>query len=76
MKFGHLEGEQPFTYGDLLTMVINHLLNGMILQGSGDFGFIAGFLFHKSMGFVESSSAKKNRVIKGYPVNPKTMKSI
>ncbi len=28
---GHLEGEQPQS-GDLLTMVINHLLNGMILQ--------------------------------------------
>ena len=28
---GHLEGEQPFL-GDLLTMVINHLLTGMILQ--------------------------------------------
>ena len=26
---GHLEGEQPYL-GDLLTMVINHLLNGMI----------------------------------------------
>ena len=26
-----LEGEQP-QLGDLLTMVINHLLNGMILQ--------------------------------------------
>ena len=28
---GHLEGEQPYL-GDLLTMVINHLLNGMIIQ--------------------------------------------
>ena len=28
---GHLGGEQPYL-GDLLTMVINHLLNGMILQ--------------------------------------------
>ncbi len=29
---GHLEGvPQPYL-GDLLTMVINHLLNGMILQ--------------------------------------------
>ena len=28
---GHLEGEQPYL-GDLLTMVINHLLTGMILQ--------------------------------------------
>ena len=27
----HLEGEYPYL-GDLLTMVINHLLNGMILQ--------------------------------------------
>ena len=27
----HLEGEQPYLE-DLLTMVINHLLNGMILQ--------------------------------------------
>ena len=27
----HLEGEQP-QLGDLLTMVINHLLNGMLLQ--------------------------------------------
>ena len=27
----HLEGEYPY-WGDLLTMVINHLLNGMILQ--------------------------------------------
>ena len=27
----HLEGEQPYL-GDLLTMVINHLLTGMILQ--------------------------------------------
>ena len=30
-KLGHLEGEQPYL-GDLLTMVINHLLSGMILQ--------------------------------------------
>ena len=29
----HLEGEQPYL-GDLLTMVINHLLTGMILQVS------------------------------------------
>ena len=28
---GHLEGEQPYL-GNLLIMVINHLLNGMILQ--------------------------------------------
>ena len=28
---GRLEGEQPYL-GDLLTMGINHLLNGMILQ--------------------------------------------
>ena len=28
---GHLEGEHP-QLGDLLTMVINHLLNGMILR--------------------------------------------
>ena len=28
---GHLKGEQPYL-GDLLTMVITHLLNGMILQ--------------------------------------------
>jgi len=28
---GHLEGEQPYL-GDLLTMVIIHLLTGMILQ--------------------------------------------
>jgi len=28
---GHLEREQPYL-GDLLTMVINHLLTGMILQ--------------------------------------------
>ncbi len=28
---GHLEGEQPYL-GALLTMVINHLLTGMILQ--------------------------------------------
>ena len=28
---GHLEGKQPYL-GDLLTMVINHLLHGMILQ--------------------------------------------
>ena len=31
MKFGRLEGEQPYL-GDLLIMVINHLLIGMILQ--------------------------------------------
>ena len=31
---GHLEGEQP-QLGDLLIMVINHLLNGMILQVEG-----------------------------------------
>ena len=31
MEFGHLEGEQPYL-GDLLTMVISHLLTGMILQ--------------------------------------------
>ena len=31
MKFGHLEGEQPYLR-DLLTMVINHLLTGMILK--------------------------------------------
>ena len=32
MKFGHLEGvPQPYL-GDLLIMVINHLLIGMILQ--------------------------------------------
>ena len=29
-----LEGEQPFL-GDLLTLVINHLLTGMILQVEG-----------------------------------------
>ena len=29
-----LEGEQPYL-GDLLTMVINHLLTGMILQVYG-----------------------------------------
>ncbi len=29
----HLEGEQPYL-GHLLTMVINHFLNGMILQVS------------------------------------------
>ena len=28
---GHLKGEQPYL-GDLLTMVINHLPKGMILQ--------------------------------------------
>ena len=28
---GHVEGEQP-QLGDLLTMITNHLLNGMILQ--------------------------------------------
>ena len=28
---GHLEGKQPYL-GDLLTMVISHLLTGMILQ--------------------------------------------
>ena len=28
---GHLEGEQAYL-GDLLTMIINHLLTGMILQ--------------------------------------------
>ena len=31
MEFGHLEGEQPY-FGDLLSMVINQLLIGMILQ--------------------------------------------
>ena len=32
MKFGHLAGvPQPYL-GDLLTVVINHLLTGMILQ--------------------------------------------
>ena len=31
---GHLEGKQPHL-GDLLTMVINHLLIGMILQVEG-----------------------------------------
>ena len=31
---GHLEGEQPYL-GDLLTMVINHLLTRMILQVRG-----------------------------------------
>ena len=31
---GHLEGEQPYL-GELLTMVINHFLNGMILQVGG-----------------------------------------
>ena len=28
---GHLEGEQPY-FGDLLTMVINHLPSVMILE--------------------------------------------
>ena len=32
MKFGHLEGVPQPQLGDLLTMVINHLLTGMILQ--------------------------------------------
>ena len=32
---GHLQGEQPYL-GDLLTMVINHLLAGMILQVGGE----------------------------------------
>ena len=32
---GHLEGEQPYL-GDLLSMVINHLLTGMILQVGDD----------------------------------------
>ena len=31
MEFGHFEGEQAYL-GDLLTIVINHLLTGMILQ--------------------------------------------
>ena len=31
MKFGHLEGEQPYL-GDLLTVDITHLLTGMILH--------------------------------------------
>ena len=36
---GHLEGKQP-QLGDLLTMVINHLLNGLILQVEvGNCGF-------------------------------------
>ena len=33
---GHLEGEYP-QLGDLLTMVISHLLNGMILQVRGKY---------------------------------------
>ena len=32
---GHLGGEQPYL-GDLLTMVLSHLLNGMILQVSNN----------------------------------------
>ena len=37
MKFGHLEGvPQPDPYGGLLTIVINHLLTGMILQAMVD----------------------------------------
>ncbi len=31
---GHLEGEEPYL-GGLLTMVINHLLTGIILQVGG-----------------------------------------
>ncbi len=38
MSHGHLEGEQPY-FGDLLTMVIDHLINGMILQVGGGFMF-------------------------------------
>ena len=53
---GHLEGEQPYL-GDLLAMVINHLLSGMILQayryssffvGSSHPTFLAEFLTHLS----------------------------
>ena len=32
---GHLEGEQPQLVGDIPTMVIKHLLPGMILQVYG-----------------------------------------
>ena len=32
MKFGYLEGVPQPDLGDLLTIVINHLLNGIILQ--------------------------------------------
>ena len=35
MKFGHLTGRQPNPCGDFLTMVINHLLTGMIFQVQG-----------------------------------------
>ena len=35
MKFGHFEGVPPPCLRDLLTMPINHLLHGMILQVCG-----------------------------------------
>ncbi len=52
---GHLEGEQPYL-GDLLTMVINHLLNGMTLQVTGfwaHFVNLDGFFWRF---FVEDSA--------------------
>ena len=44
---GHLEGEQPYL-GDLLTMVTNHLLNGMILQ----VGYIGDEILPSYMGII------------------------
>ena len=52
---GHLEGEQPYL-GDLLNMVINHLLTGMVLQvthrihGTGIFAFISLIFFMVNVG--------------------------
>ena len=41
---GYLEEEKPYL-GDLLTMVINHLLTGMILQVGDDPFLFGGGLF-------------------------------
>ena len=44
---GHLEGELPYL-GELLSMVINHLLNGMILQVDCS-DFLCSLPFHITM---------------------------
>ena len=49
MKFGHLEGEQtnPTERGLTITMAINHMLTGMILQAQ--YGRLGHVKFHESL---------------------------
>ena len=58
-----MEGEQPYL-GDLLTMVVNHLLTGMILQVGGDFN---PFGMNVEMEvFFEAKLSKADKMMKGF----------